>query len=310
MNCFHKTDIFEATEPILNPDFPGLEFSCKFHDMNVYSSSSDYLGGSTFFDFDNLLETSQNIKIYSYNNSTNPETCTYNQDKPNLTTPVIIEGEYLKQCIHNLELDHDIEQQFTLNSPEASPFQYKPKQIKKKTDKKFKIKHEIIQSNSRKFKPDGMRKKFKVNHLKYFKNKINEMLKKHKSRNILMKLNKCFTSAINISHNKNVLEMTMYDIYKKDLQLEPMKNARDRSRWNRNKETIKEILNIDEIFMEMKKTYKESIKEYLQTKDFENHIMGVEKKEPKEYTQFYKNICDDYIMYYLKQNPNKHRRKK
>jgi hypothetical protein len=305
-----NTDIFEATEPILNPDFPGFEFSSKFHDMNVNSSSSDYLGGSTFFEFDNPLEFFQNIKIYSHNNSTNPETCTYNQDKPNLTTPEIIEGEYLKPFIHNFESDSDIEHHFALNSPQNSPAQYKPKQIKKKIDKKFKIKHDIFQSNSRKYKPDGMRKKFKVNHLKYFKNKINEMLQKHKSRNILMKLNKCFTSAINISHNKHVLEMTMYDIYKKDLQLEPMKNARDKSRWNRNKETIKEIYKIEEIFMEMIKTYKESIKEYLQSSDFEKHIMSVTKKEPKEYTQFYKNICDDYIMYYLKQNPNKHRRKK
>jgi hypothetical protein len=159
----------------------------------------------------------------------------------------------------------------------------------------------------RKMKPDGMRKKYKINHFDYVRNQVNKaLIKKFPQENgpRLLKLCKNVNEKVNIAFNKALLEKTIYEIYYEDSRKEPI-NPADAKRREQNKETLRLIKEeCKEALSLMRKTYQESLYEHKNSQEFKKHLKEIYTKEGEIYYEFYSRICNEFVFYYISTNAN------
>lgn len=161
----------------------------------------------------------------------------------------------------------------------------------------------------RKYKSDDIRKKIKVRFHKVLKNKINESLKKAGSAELFTFLPQFFISNISKKFNYQYMNSTFEEIlsinfteFKKD---SPTKDI-DNKQFNKNKKILeylknnKEISRISGFDIVKKMKYKDILKNYFASREFENsiEILKNREKESYEYIQEYILMAKSYVDYY------------
>lgn len=160
----------------------------------------------------------------------------------------------------------------------------------------------------RKYKSDDIRKKIKVRFHKVLKNKINESLKNAGSTELFSFLPQFFISNISKKFNYQYMNSTFEEIlstdfteFKKDSTTADI----DKKQFIKNKKILEYLKNNKEIsrlsgFDIIKKMkYKDILKNYFDSREFENSIEILKKeKESYEYIQEYILMAKSYVDYY------------
>ena len=158
------------------------------------------------------------------------------------------------------------------------------KEKNKKTKKKAKEK------KKRKDKPDDVRKKIKSRFLKTTKNRINQMLKSAKSKELFDFLPQCFICNISKQKNKMIMNMTFKELMSQnfgedeikkdngDKKLLQHKRGPDQKKYDNNVKVLKYLEKNEEISRKSnfnvigKMTFREIFNEYLKSEEFEKEI--------------------------------------
>ena len=177
-----------------------------------------------------------------------------------------------------------------------------PKRKKKKIEK------------TRKFKSDDIRKKIKVNFHKELKNIINRNLKKAGSEVLLSFLPQSFLSNISKKLNYKYMNSTYEEILSLDFtkfQLKVRNLEIEQKQYIKNLDLLKYLQNNPQIsknsgFDVIKKMkYRDLLKAYFESKEFENTINQLRNKnESDEYINTYIILSKNYISYFT--NLKKH----
>ena len=161
----------------------------------------------------------------------------------------------------------------------------------------------------RKYKSDDIRKKIKVRFHKVLKNKINESLKNAGSTELFSFLPQFFISNISKKFNYQYMNSTFEEIlstnfteFKKD---SPTANI-DKKQFIKNKKILeylkknKEISSLSGFDIIKKMKYKDILKNYFDSREFENsiEILKDKKKESYEYIREYILMAKSYVEYY------------
>ena len=157
----------------------------------------------------------------------------------------------------------------------------------------------------RKFYPDNIRRKIKCGFLNSLKNILNKGLKRCNSKFLFDYLPQNFIANVTKNVNKQILNMTFKQLFSKDfneIKDKVPKNSKERCRVNilviesieKNKD-VREKSNYNN-YTNM--TYSEIYYEYLRSKEFEEDIIKLEKKESKEYIKQYINLAIHLIDYF------------
>ena len=164
------------------------------------------------------------------------------------------------------------------------------------------------QKKKRKYKADDIRKKIKVRFHKKLKNIINENLKKAGSTELFSFLPQYFLGNISKKFNNQYMNKTFEQLLSEDfssLQKEYFNKECDKNQFDKNKKTLEYLEKNQEIsrisgFDEVKKMkYKDLLKAYFASTEFENSIEKLkEEKESDEYIQEYFFLARDYIEYF------------
>ena len=169
----------------------------------------------------------------------------------------------------------------------------------------------------RKEKPDNIRKKAKHNFLKSLKNKINIKLKIAKSKHLFDSFPYILVSNINKQKNRIIINMKLielfttnfFDEYKSEYIIEDKVKYLKEKKINEKKyyhnlkilhylkenEDIRKKINFDYI-KEM--TFGELYKEYLESREFEEDISILKKKENPQYIKNYIIKAYSFIEYF------------
>jgi hypothetical protein len=156
----------------------------------------------------------------------------------------------------------------------------------------------------RKMKLDGMRKKFKVAHLNWFIDCVNERIQAKKINRLkLVKLNGDVIAKINIDFNRQLMKKTMYEIYLSD----PVRRGskKDLNRKNTNLKVIQQMAKELDISSLFNKTMMESTKDFLHSEAFSDHLDSIRRTEDQEYSTAYQECINNYIEYYSCYKANK-----
>lgn len=193
-------------------------------------------------------------------------------------------------------------------------------QLKKLNSMKFKIKKYYLDNDGkrkrkkkkRKYKSDDIRKKIKVKFHKTLKNIINENLKKAGSKKFFSFLPQIFIGNISKEFNSQFLEYTYKELFSTDFTKYKIKD-KDIKLYNklyqRNIETLEYLENNNEIsnisgynlIKDMK--YKDILKAYFSSKQFDYSIIELKnKKENIDYIQEYIKISNNYLKYFASFN--------
>ena len=185
-------------------------------------------------------------------------------------------------------------------------------------DFKFKTKKYCIMPNGkkrrekkkRKYKSDDIRKKIKSRFHKTLKNIINDLLKSANSKKLLDFLPQCFVGNISKKINGYCLELSYKDLYSinfiselsKDKEIE---NHADYKKFLRNKEVIEYLESNPEIRKEsnfdliMNTKYKDLLKMYFSSGDFENSLIRLKQEnESNDYIQEYIYRAKNYVDFF------------
>ena len=157
----------------------------------------------------------------------------------------------------------------------------------------------------RKFYPDNIRRNIKCGFLNSLKNILNKGLKRCNSKFLFDYLPQNFIANVTKNVNKQILNMTFKQLFSKDfneIKDKVPKNSKERCRVNilviesieKNKD-VREKSNYNN-YTNM--TYSEIYYEYLRSKEFEEDIIKLEKKESKEYIKQYINLAIHLIDYF------------
>jgi hypothetical protein len=167
--------------------------------------------------------------------------------------------------------------------------------------------------SARNCKSDSMRKKFKIEVLSDFIDKINEMGKElnfFQKGERLRKLHKTTTSNINISFNQKMISKTMMQIYLEDISDQ---RTQDIKRLSTNQNILKKIIykNCEPIKRMMEKPLFEIINNYFYSQSFYDHLKSVIlEKFGTEYYEAYKAYAFDYLTYFSNTKANIRKNKK
>ena len=180
-------------------------------------------------------------------------------------------------------------------------------------------KFDIIKKK-RKDKEDNIRKKIKANFHKAIRKIINRKLKENGSKYLLYSFPSSFICDISKKTNFEVMELTYEQLF--DYAYNKYKNIDGKDYIIRRKEVAEkkyqkniEILKyLDEnrkisqesgwdIIKNMK--YKHLIKAYFNSKEFEQNIEELSKKETTAYTKSYKYFSSTYVDYFISYKPIK-----
>ena len=181
---------------------------------------------------------------------------------------------------------------------------------------KFKTKKYYINENGkkrrikreRKYKSDDIRKKIKVKFHKTIKNIINKNLKEVGSKKLFKFLPQIFMGNISQKFNYKYLEYSYKDLLLTDFtkcQNEYKNKKIDFNNYLNNKDTIEYLeenkeLSINSGFYFIKDIkYKDMLKEYFLSKQFENSIIELKNKnENIDYIQQYIKLSKEYLKYF------------
>ena len=192
-------------------------------------------------------------------------------------------------------------------------------------DFKFKTKKYYIAPNGkkrrekkkRKFKSDDIRKKIKSRFHKALKNIINDSLKAAGSLKFFDFFPQCFTGNIAKKINSQSFEKTYEELLSTDFSLElskgkPDKTSADYRKYVKNKQVLeylekhKEISKSSGFDVIKKKKYKELLKMYFNSKEFEDSILRLKQEnEGRDYIQEYIYRAKKYIPFYENINGEK-----
>ena len=166
------------------------------------------------------------------------------------------------------------------------------------------------EKKARKFKPDDIRKKIKVRFHKKIKNIINENLKKAGSNELISFLPQFFIGNIAKKFNKQYFNTTFEDLLKIDFstfQEEYFNKECDKKQFYKNMKTLEyleknqEISKISGFDIVKKMKYRDILKAYFSSHEFEISVKQLEEeKESEEYIQEYIYLAKNYIEYFTK----------
>ena len=212
----------------------------------------------------------------------------------------------------NLKLDMELNEEENVEK-ETDDF----KQLNKL---KFKTKRYYLNENGkkriikkgRKYKPDDIRKKIKVKIHKTLKTIMNNNLKKAGSFKFFKYLPQLFIGNISQKFNYNYLEFTYKDLLLTDFTIcgKEYKNKKiDYNNYLNNKGTVEYLeqnieISINSGFYLIKNMkYKDILKAYFSSKEFEYSILELKnKKEDSNYIIDYVNLSKTYLDYFGKIN--------
>jgi hypothetical protein len=197
------------------------------------------------------------------------------------------------------------QESWDLYPPDCSPKKNSDKNCRKTLNRKLLF----LPTSARKFKPDGMRKKFKIAVLDFFILVVNETLKNENllaqdSNQMLKKLSSKVTSRIDIKSIKSMMERTMLDLYSNDFFT---KQPLDQERKNCNESiltliTLSRNENLKKLF---DFTFKEIIEEFLKSVHHKKHLKTIKNSEKEMYYEIYKLTSLDFVSYYKNNKANK-----
>ena len=194
-------------------------------------------------------------------------------------------------------------------------------ELHKLNSMKFKIKRYYFDDNGkkkkkkkkRKYKSDDIRKKIKVKFHKTLRNIINNNLKKAGSKKFFSFLPQIFIANISKKFNSQFLEYTYKELFSTDFT--KFKNNSDNNNmiinrlYRRNTETLNYLENNEEIskisgyYIIKNMKYKDILKAYFSSKQFDYSIIELKnKKEHIDYIQEYIRVSNNYINYYTSIN--------
>jgi len=175
---------------------------------------------------------------------------------------------------------------------------------------KNKLKRKKKERKERKGKADEIRKKIKARFLKSLKNNINIKLKKAGSEKLLDFLPQNFVSNISRDLNREVMKLTFRELLEKDFHSnisEPKIKKRNKEKYIENIKVLKYLDKYEEItknsqfdiISNMK--YKDILKEYFNSKEFEESIIKLrdEDKESEIYINDYITYGINYINFFM-----------
>ena len=212
----------------------------------------------------------------------------------------------------NLKLDMELNEEENVEK-ETDDF----KQLNKL---KFKTKRYYLNENGkkriikkgRKYKPDDIRKKIKVKIHKTLKTIMNNNLKKAGSFKFFKYLPQLFIGNISQKFNYNYLEFTYKDLLLTDFTIcgKEYKNKKiDYNNYLNNKSTVEYLERNSEISINSgfdlikNMKYKDILKAYFSSKEFEYSILELKnKKEDSNYIIDYVNLSKTYLDYFGKIN--------
>ena len=171
------------------------------------------------------------------------------------------------------------------------------------------------EKKARKYKPDDIRKKIKVRFHKKIKNIINENLKKACSIKLFSFLPPLFLGNISKKFNCQYMNKTFEEILSinfSDFQMEYRNKECDKKQFDKNKETLQyleqnqEISKISGFNILKKMKYKDILRHYFSSIEFEQSVKQLEKEhEDNEYIQEYICLSKGYIDYFMDINNSK-----
>jgi hypothetical protein len=149
-------------------------------------------------------------------------------------------------------------------------------------------------------KYDGMRKKFKIAHLAFWRAQIKS------NYDITIKpLAKNFNEKINLDFEQGIFLKKMIELYEEDCG-DFCERKREKTRIATNLEALEKLtpMRKDSFF---NTTYFQNIINFLEHKDFQTHLNKVERKNGKIYIEHYTMVCREYVGYVLNTLANKKR---
>ena len=190
---------------------------------------------------------------------------------------------------------------------------------------KFKIRKYYLDHNGkrkiakkkRKYKPDDIRKKIKVKFHKTLKNTINGNLKKAGSEKFFTFLPQIFIGNVSKGFNYKFLEYTYKELFSTDFT-KYKDNDKDYKLNNKiylkNIETLeyleknKEISKISGYYLIKNMKYKDILKAYFLSNQFEYSIIELKKKkENMDYIQEYIKLSNNYLEYFASVNESENK---
>lgn len=153
----------------------------------------------------------------------------------------------------------------------------------------------------RKFKPDDVRKKVKVNFHKTLRKRINQKLKEAGSKKFFNAINQTFICNISKAFNKEVMDKTLNQLYLIKFQC---RKASDHSKFYQNLETLEYIQNNSDLEKNSgydvigKLTYRQLFEEYLRSEEFGECLEEISKKEQSFYLDRYRELSRDYLEFF------------
>ena len=219
------------------------------------------------------------------------------------------------------ELPYNLSQTIPINELEdlvdSYPFDNQEKKIKRENGSIPKF---IITKQKRKDDEDNIRKKIKAGFHKAIRKNINERLIQFGSKYLLNPFPLCFISDISKKTNFEIMQLTYeqlfdyaYNKYKNIEGKEYIMKKREVAEKNYNKNTeILKYLNSNKkiseesgwnIIKNMK--YIDLLKTYFNSKEFEQNIEKLSKKETNAYINAYINCSYTYVDYFLSYKPIK-----
>ena len=219
-------------------------------------------------------------------------------------------GDYSHMSAELLPLDENadsiknIEKDISNKAKKSSKFI-----MTKKGEKGFK--------ERRKFKEDNFRKKIKTSHLKYEKHHLDDNLIKAGSKKTFENFPQFFVADITRKTNNYVMNLTYGELFEyiQDKLLSypnesnKIKNV-DKEKYIRNKETLEYLASHPEIsersgWDKIKNTkYIDLLRAFLKSKEFEESVISLSKKESEDYIRLYRYFAETYVDYFLSYNPN------
>jgi hypothetical protein len=163
-----------------------------------------------------------------------------------------------------------------------------------------------IKKKIRKYNNDLVRKKIKSRFHKSLKNAVNGRLKMAGSIHLFGFLPQNFIKNVSKSKNRGIMNMTIKDLFAQDFSEGENNNKEINSKNNQENISLIKYLEENEIISE-KSNYKyyknmkyyEVIYEYLNSIEFEEDIIKLEKEgENEEYIKLYIHLALKYVDYY------------
>ena len=161
----------------------------------------------------------------------------------------------------------------------------------------------------RKYKPDDIRKKIKARFHKILKTKTNLNLELAGSQKLFDFLPQSFLCNISRDKNKEVLDLTYYQLiqkdFVKDIDISKYKKIEiDKTKHKHNCNVLKYLDSHKDISRKSgfdiisKMTYREILEEYFKSEEFLDSVETLKEKEDDNYIKEYVNKAKDYVNFF------------